>query len=112
MIAVCVGVFGHHDVDMVLMWHREQCDPERVQQSFGAQDLVRPPCRNDPTSEQDLYVLAGKKMDAAARESDLVTKAEANTTSMLQGLLGKLGFQNVHVAFTKPLAAAADPASR
>ncbi len=78
----------------------------------GLVDRLAGVFESDPTSEQELYVLAGKKIDAAARESDLVTKAEANTTSMLQGLLGKLGFQNVHVAFTKPLVAPATPASR
>ncbi len=90
-------------------------DPARshvMNRDRGLVDRLAGVFSDEPTSEQELYVLAGKKMDAAARESDLVTKAEANTTSMLQGLLAKLGFENVRVVFTKPLAAAATPVSR
>jgi hypothetical protein len=89
-------------------------DPARshvMNRDRGLVDRVAGVFSDDPTSEQELYVLAGKKMDAAARESDLVAKAEANTTSMLEGLLGKLGFTNVNVTFTKALAAPADAAT-
>jgi hypothetical protein len=57
---------------------------------------------DSPTDERDLYLLAGKKLGAAARESSLLARAEANTTSMLQGLLAKVGFSNVEVVFTSP----------
>jgi hypothetical protein len=39
-------------------------------------------------------------MQAAAAESDLRKRAEENTTKMLQGLLGALGFSSVNVSFT------------
>jgi hypothetical protein len=90
-------------------------DPARshvMNRDRGLVDRVAGVFSDEPTSEQELYVLAGKKIDAAARESDLVTKAEANTTSMLKGLLGKLGFTNVNVVFTKPVVAPSTPASR
>ena len=35
----------------------------------------------------------------AAKHGDLVARAETNTTDMLQGLLGKVGFPDVQVHF-------------
>ena len=66
---------------------------------------------DSPTGERDLYLLAGKKLDAAARESKLIARGEANTTSMLQGLIGKFGYSNVRVVFT-PLVAPSDPSPK
>jgi hypothetical protein len=63
---------------------------------------------DSPTSERDLYVFASKKLDAAARESRLLDRAEANTTTMLKGLLGKAGVANVRVVFEPPVANAAN----
>jgi hypothetical protein len=91
-------------------------DPARshvMNRDRGLVDRLSGVFSDSPTSDKDLYVLAGKKMDAAARESTLLTKAQANTRAMLTGLLGKLGYADVHVVFTQPLtAAAADPATR
>ncbi len=91
-------------------------DPARshvMNRDRGLVDRLAGVFSDSPTSDQDLYVLAGKKMDAAARESTLLPKAEANTRAMLTGLLAKLGHPDVHVVFTQPLAAAAaDPATR
>jgi Protein of unknown function (DUF4230) len=57
---------------------------------------------DDPTSDRPLYLLAGKKLDQAAAESHLVARAERNTTAMLQGFLGKLGFSPVRVVYVEP----------
>ncbi len=54
---------------------------------------------DNPNGEQRLYQLAQKKLGAAAKHGDLVARAETNTTGMLQGLLGKVGFTDVHVNF-------------
>ena len=59
---------------------------------------------DDTNNERDLYLRAGKKLDAAAKESRLRDRAEQNTTLMLEGLLGRLGYSDVHVAFEQPLA--------
>jgi hypothetical protein len=56
---------------------------------------------DNPNGEQRFYELAQKKLRAAARSGDLVRRAETNTTQMLQGLLGKVGFTDVQVHFTR-----------
>jgi hypothetical protein len=55
---------------------------------------------DDTNNERDLYILAGKKLAAAARESNLRGRAEKNTRLMLEGLLGRLGYAQVDVTFT------------
>jgi len=57
---------------------------------------------DDTNNERGLYLVAGKKVAAAAKESNLVTRAERNTTVMLEGLLGRLGYTDVTVSFEKP----------
>lgn len=56
---------------------------------------------DDTNNERDLYLVAAKKVTAAAKESDLVSRAERNTTVTLEGLLGRLGFSDVTVTFAK-----------
>jgi hypothetical protein len=55
---------------------------------------------DNPNGEQRFYELAQQKLGAAARHGDLIQRAEANTSQMLQGLLGKVGFTDVDVHFT------------
>jgi hypothetical protein len=52
-----------------------------------------------PRSDQELYVLAGHKLDDAARTSDLPARAEESTRSMLTSLATSMGFQRVTVMF-------------
>jgi hypothetical protein len=65
----------------------------------------------NPNAERRFYTLAQAKLAKAAQRSDLVTRAEANTAKMLQGLLGKLGFTDVQVHFAPAGASASTPAS-
>jgi hypothetical protein len=53
----------------------------------------------NPNSQQQAYVLAEQKINAAAKASSLVKDAETNTRAMLDGMLNALGFQHVTVAF-------------
>jgi hypothetical protein len=62
---------------------------------------------DDTNNERDLYRLAGTKLDAAATESNLRARAEKNTTLMLEGLLGRLGYTDVNVVFEKSAPATA-----
>jgi Protein of unknown function (DUF4230) len=57
---------------------------------------------DEPTSDKPVYVLGEKKLAAAARESNLVPRAEKNTTAMLKGLFAKVGFSDVKVVFQAP----------
>lgn len=52
-----------------------------------------------PTGEQELYVLAGQKLDATAQQSDLAGRAEQGTREMLTTLAGSFGFEQVTVTF-------------
>ena len=57
---------------------------------------------DNPTSERRVTLLAEQKLGKAARSSSLVTRAERNTTKMLQGFLGKLGYDDVRVVYATP----------
>jgi hypothetical protein len=50
-----------------------------------------------PSDERQLYVLAAQKIQTAAQQSGLQTRADQNTRSMLQNLLRALGFTTVTV---------------
>jgi hypothetical protein len=70
-----------------------------VSRERGLLDRIGGAFSDSPTSERQLYVLAGERMEAAARESDLLRRAEQNTTTMLQTMVRSLGFENVTVTF-------------
>ena len=71
----------------------------------GLLDRVGGIFSDSPTGEQRFYVLAQDKLGTAAKHSRLVQRAERNTTKMLQGFLGKLGYSDVNVVFKSPAAA-------
>lgn len=52
-----------------------------------------------PRSDQELYVLAASKLDAAARTSDLPARAEQSTRAMLTSMATSMGYQQVTVIF-------------
>jgi Protein of unknown function (DUF4230) len=54
---------------------------------------------SNPNSQQQVYVLAQRKIQNAARHSVLITQAEKNTRGMLTGLMRSLGFKRVTVVF-------------
>ncbi len=53
----------------------------------------------NPNSQQQVYILAQQKIQAAAKQSPLLTEAQKNTQEMLNGMLTSLGFQKVTVTF-------------
>ncbi|MQY06766.1 DUF4230 domain-containing protein [Actinomadura macrotermitis] len=52
---------------------------------------------SNPNDQQQLYVLAGQKIQAAANESGLRDRADQNTKQMLENMLKALGFKTVTV---------------
>jgi hypothetical protein len=58
----------------------------------------------NPNSQQQVYQIAQQKIQAAARQSPLLTEAQKNTQGMLMGMLTSLGFQHVTVTFGAPAA--------
>lgn len=57
---------------------------------------------DSPTSEKTAQRAASKKLAAAARQSDLLKRAERNTRAMLTQLLRTAGATDVTVKFTHP----------
>ncbi|MFF8607146.1 DUF4230 domain-containing protein [Streptomyces sp. NPDC015346] len=77
-------------------------DPKRsyaVSKQRGLLDRLGDLFSDNPADERAVHVLAADHIGAAAEESDLALRAERNTTSMLQGLLRALGFQQVTVTY-------------
>ncbi|KPC81091.1 MULTISPECIES: DUF4230 domain-containing protein [Streptomyces] len=77
-------------------------DPDRsypVSKQRGLLDRLGDFFSDNPGSEQAVNKLAAQHIGEAAKESGLTKRAEKNTTSMLQGLLGSLGFEKVTVRY-------------
>ncbi|MFE4982482.1 MULTISPECIES: DUF4230 domain-containing protein [unclassified Streptomyces] len=77
-------------------------DPERsyaVSKQRGLLDRLGDLFSDNPSSEQAVNVLAAQRISNAARESGLTSRAERNTTEMLQKLLRGLGFDRVTVTY-------------
>lgn len=77
-------------------------DPERshvANRDRGFLNRLSGVFTDNPTSEQELYQLAGTKITDAAAASDIQKRAEDNTRNMLYSLLKTLGFQKVDVRF-------------
>ncbi len=83
--------------------HVDPAHSRVVSRDRGILDRIGSVFSDTPTGEQDLYVAAARKMQAAAAQSDLRARAEQNTRGMLEGMMRSLGFTNVSVTF------AADP---
>ena len=54
----------------------------------------------NPNSQQQVYMLAQQKIQAAADQSSLTTDAQRNTQAMLTSMLSSLGFTHVTISFT------------
>jgi hypothetical protein len=54
---------------------------------------------SNPNQQQQLYVLASQKIQAAANSSGLAQRADSNTQQMLTNMLKALGFKTVTVTF-------------
>jgi hypothetical protein len=77
-------------------------DPKRsyaVSKQRGLLDRLGDIFSDNPNSEQAVQKLAVKHIGEAAKGSGLTKRAEENTTSMLKGLLGSLGFKEVNVTY-------------
>ncbi|MCK8677663.1 DUF4230 domain-containing protein [Streptomyces lichenis] len=77
-------------------------DPERsyaVSKQRGLLDRLGDIFSDNPNDERAVQRLAAKHIGEAAAESGLTARAERNTTTMLKGLLGSLGFEQVTVVY-------------
>ncbi|MEV5341916.1 DUF4230 domain-containing protein [Streptomyces sp. NPDC052676] len=77
-------------------------DPDRsyaVSKQRGLLDRLGDLFSDNPNGEQAVQRLAVRHIASAAKESGLTARAEKNTTDMLEGLLGSLGFEKVRVVY-------------
>ena len=77
-------------------------DPEQsrvVDRDRGLVQRVGAAVVDNPTDDSELYALAETRLAAAAAESDVLDRAEANTRDMLTTLARSLGVQDVEVTF-------------
>ncbi|WP_328675839.1 DUF4230 domain-containing protein [Streptomyces sp. NBC_01261] len=78
-------------------------DPDHsytVSKQRGLLDRLGDIFSDNPNGEQAVQKLAAKHIAEAAKTSGLTTRAETNTTSMLKGLLGSLGFKTVNISYS------------
>jgi len=80
-------------------------DPEEsrvVDRDRGLVERVSGALAEDPVDDLELYALAERRLAAAAADSDVLDRAEANTREMLTGLAQSLGVDEVTVEFEAP----------
>lgn len=73
-----------------------------VSRQRGLLDRLGGVFSDNPTGERQLYLLAEKKLEAAARAGGVRARAEENTRAMLTSMLRSLGFDRVTVTFGDP----------
>jgi hypothetical protein len=77
-------------------------DPDKsrvLNRQRGVLDRLGSVFTDNPTGERELYQVSEQKLRAAAGDSKLTARAEANTKRMLQALFRTLGFEHITVTF-------------
>ncbi|WP_310741507.1 DUF4230 domain-containing protein [Microbispora sp. H10670] len=69
-------------------------------QERGIFDRISDVLSSSPQNQQELYVLAERKIGDAAAASDLRSRADQNTKAMMEGMLKSLGFTSVTIKYT------------
>ncbi|WP_311922337.1 DUF4230 domain-containing protein [Microbispora sp. H10836] len=68
-------------------------------QERGIFDRISDFLSSSPQNQQELYVLAERKIEEAAAASDLRSRADQNAKAMLEGMLKSLGFTTITVKY-------------
>ncbi|MCZ4508429.1 DUF4230 domain-containing protein [Streptomyces sp. ActVer] len=77
-------------------------DPDQsyaVSKQRGLLDRLGDVFSDNPNDERAVQRLAARHIGDAAKKTELTARAEENTTGMLKGLLGSLGFKEVKVTY-------------
>lgn len=77
----------------------EESSARIIGRDRGLIDRVDDFFADNPTDDTQLYAAAEEKVAAAARESDLVEEARANTEQWLTTFLGAAGFDTVEITW-------------
>lgn len=72
-----------------------------VSRDRGIVDRVEDVFAGNPTDDKPVYQEAEKKLDEAARRSDVIDQARTNTEQWLRTFLGAAGFENVEINWAK-----------
>lgn len=75
---------------------------EVIDRDRGVLDRIGGMFTDSPTTDRDLLIAAERQLADAASTSELLTMGEDNTRTMLDGLLGDLGYDDVTVVFVAP----------
>jgi Protein of unknown function (DUF4230) len=78
------------DVKQSYVFAQQQGLADRLSSFFGG----------NPNSQQAVYIDAQQRIQAAAQRGPLLGDAQKNTSAMLTGMLGALGFRHVTIRFT------------
>jgi hypothetical protein len=92
---------------VTIMLPRAQLEPAvlNVSQSYvfaeqqGLFNRVADFFSGNPNSQQQVYILAQRRIQSAAKSSPLLTDAQHNTTAMLTGMLTSLGFRRITITY-------------
>jgi hypothetical protein len=76
-----------------------------VSRNRGLVNRIADAFSDNPHTERRVVLEAQQKIHRAAEHSSLLGRAKRNTTAMLQGFLGKLGYADVRVVYATPVAA-------
>jgi hypothetical protein len=75
---------------------------EVIDRDRGVLDRIGGMFTDSPTTDRDLLIAAERQLADAASTSELLTMGEDNTRTMLDELLGDLGYDDVTVVFVAP----------
>lgn len=73
-----------------------------VSRDRGVIDRIADVFSSNPTDDAPVYKAAEKKLDAAARQSDVLAQAKTNTERWMRTFLGAAGFSRVEIDWTSP----------
>jgi hypothetical protein len=98
---------SHNRTSVTILVPRARLEPAtlNVQRSYvfaqqqGLLNRIGDFFSGNPNSQHQVYVVAQRKIQRAARHSALLTQAQRNTRAMLTGLLKSLGFRQITVTF-------------
>lgn len=77
----------------------EESTARVIARDRGLVDRVDDFFAENPTDDTALFEAAEEKIEAAARESDLIEQARANTERWLQAFLGAAGFERIEISW-------------
>jgi hypothetical protein len=72
-----------------------------VSRDRGIVDRIEDVFSGNPTDDTPVYREAEKKLEAAAKESDVIEQARTNTEQWLRTFLGAAGFERVEITWSR-----------